>query len=125
LPRRWTAGGRSLALAVLYLGSAKAADLDTDAEIVAINRKGELEPHQRGVLADIEVSCCWTAPGASQGAVVAQCLDAEMPARHPQSQAAVALWPAAPRAALRRALDHRGRRDPDRRPRKRPEIASA
>jgi DTW domain-containing protein len=44
-PSRW---------AVLYLGSAKAADLDTDAEIVAINRKGELEPHQRGVLADIE-----------------------------------------------------------------------
>src|SRR6267142_5184079 len=31
-PSRW---------AVLYLGSAKAADLDTDAEIVAINSKGE------------------------------------------------------------------------------------
>jgi DTW domain-containing protein len=44
-PSRW---------AVLYLGSAKAADLDTDAEIVAINRKGELEPYQRGILADIE-----------------------------------------------------------------------
>jgi DTW domain-containing protein YfiP len=44
-PSRWAA---------LYLGSAKAADLDTDAEIVAINRKGELEPHQRGILADIE-----------------------------------------------------------------------
>ncbi|MBR0797541.1 DTW domain-containing protein [Bradyrhizobium jicamae] len=44
-PSRW---------AVLYLGSAKVEDLDTDAEIVAINRKGELEPHQRGILADIE-----------------------------------------------------------------------
>ncbi|WP_407164550.1 tRNA-uridine aminocarboxypropyltransferase [Bradyrhizobium sp. ORS 111] len=44
-PSRW---------AVLYLGSAKAEDLDTDAEIIAINRKGELEPDQRGVLADIE-----------------------------------------------------------------------
>ncbi|MBR0937799.1 tRNA-uridine aminocarboxypropyltransferase [Bradyrhizobium jicamae] len=44
-PSRW---------AVLYLGSAKVDDLDTDAEIVAINRKGELEPHQRGILADIE-----------------------------------------------------------------------
>ncbi|WP_407146309.1 tRNA-uridine aminocarboxypropyltransferase [Bradyrhizobium sp. ORS 86] len=44
-PSRW---------AVLYLGSARAEDLDTDAEIVAINRKGELEPDQRGVLADIE-----------------------------------------------------------------------
>jgi tRNA-uridine aminocarboxypropyltransferase len=44
-PSRW---------AVLYLGSAKAADLDTDAEIVAINRKGELEDHQRGILAGLE-----------------------------------------------------------------------
>src|ERR1700744_2696468 len=31
-PSRW---------AVLYLGSAKASDLDTDADIVALNRKGE------------------------------------------------------------------------------------
>jgi len=44
-PSRW---------AVLYLGSAKAADLDTNAEIVALNRKGELEQHQRSILADIE-----------------------------------------------------------------------
>ena len=44
-PSRW---------AVLYLGSAKAADLDTDAEIVAINRKGELEPNQRAILGHIE-----------------------------------------------------------------------
>ena len=44
-PSRW---------AVLYLGSAKVSDLDTDAEIVAINRKGEIEPHQRAILSDIE-----------------------------------------------------------------------
>jgi DTW domain-containing protein YfiP len=44
-PSRW---------AVLYLGSAKVADLDTDREIVAINRKGEPEPDQRGILGDIE-----------------------------------------------------------------------
>ena len=44
-PSRW---------AVLYLGSAKVEDLDTDAEIVAINRKGEVEPGQRGILADIK-----------------------------------------------------------------------
>ncbi|MDH2381084.1 DTW domain-containing protein [Bradyrhizobium sp. CER78] len=44
-PSRW---------AVLYLGSAKVEDLETDAEIVAINRKGELEPHQRAILSDIE-----------------------------------------------------------------------
>jgi DTW domain-containing protein len=44
-PSRW---------AVLYLGSAKVSDLDTDAEIVAINRKGELEPHQRAILGDLE-----------------------------------------------------------------------
>jgi DTW domain-containing protein YfiP len=44
-PRRW---------AVLYLGSAKAADLETGREIVAINRKGELEDNQRAILKDIE-----------------------------------------------------------------------
>jgi len=44
-PSRW---------AVLYLGSAKVSDLDIDAEIVAINRKGEIEPHQRAILSDIE-----------------------------------------------------------------------
>ena len=44
-PSRW---------AILYLGSAKVADLDTDKEIVAINRKGELEEHQRAILEDIE-----------------------------------------------------------------------
>ena len=44
-PSRW---------AVLYLGSAKVADLDTDSEIVAINRKGEVEDHQRAILKDIE-----------------------------------------------------------------------
>ena len=44
-PSRW---------AVLYLGSAKASELDTDAEIVAINRKGEMEEGQRGILKEIE-----------------------------------------------------------------------
>ncbi len=44
-PSRW---------AVLYLGSAKVGDLDTENEIVAINRKGEIEPHQRAILGDIE-----------------------------------------------------------------------
>jgi DTW domain-containing protein len=44
-PSRW---------AVLYLGSAKAGDLDTESEIVAINRKGEMEDNQRAVLKGIE-----------------------------------------------------------------------
>ena len=44
-PSRW---------AVLYLGSAKATDLDTTEEVVAINRKGELEEHQRAILREIE-----------------------------------------------------------------------
>ncbi|WP_027578326.1 tRNA-uridine aminocarboxypropyltransferase [Bradyrhizobium sp. Ai1a-2] len=44
-PSRW---------AVLYLGSAKVADLDTEAEVVAIDRKGELEPNQRSILGRIE-----------------------------------------------------------------------
>jgi DTW domain-containing protein YfiP len=44
-PSRW---------AVLYLGSAKVSDLDTDSEIVAINRKGEREDNQRAILSGIE-----------------------------------------------------------------------
>jgi len=44
-PSRW---------AVLYLGSAKAGDLDSDSEIVAINRKGEREDSQRAILNRIE-----------------------------------------------------------------------
>src|SRR6202140_4072657 len=44
-PSRW---------AVLYLGSAKVADLETKSDIVAINRKGEAEDHQPAILKDIE-----------------------------------------------------------------------
>lgn len=44
-PSRW---------AVLYLGSAKVANLNTDAEVVAIDRKGQLEPNQRSILGRIE-----------------------------------------------------------------------
>ena len=44
-PQRW---------AVLYLGSAKVEDLDTKSDIVAINRKGEIEGNQRAILKDIE-----------------------------------------------------------------------
>jgi DTW domain-containing protein YfiP len=44
-PSRW---------AVLYLGSAKAADLGTREEVVAINRKGEVEKNQRAILEGIE-----------------------------------------------------------------------
>jgi DTW domain-containing protein YfiP len=44
-PSRW---------AVLYLGSAKVSEFDTDAEIVAIDRKGQMEEGQRAILKDIE-----------------------------------------------------------------------
>jgi DTW domain-containing protein YfiP len=44
-PQRW---------AVLYLGSAKLADLETDRDVVAISRKGEVEDNQRAILKDIE-----------------------------------------------------------------------
>jgi DTW domain-containing protein len=44
-PSRW---------AVLYLGSVKVSDFDTDAEIVAVNRKGEMEEGQRAILKSIE-----------------------------------------------------------------------
>lgn len=44
-PARW---------AILYLGSAKVADLATDRDVVAIDRKGQPEDHQRAILEDIE-----------------------------------------------------------------------
>jgi len=44
-PSRW---------AVLYLGSAKVSELDTESDIVAINRKGEVEDNQRAILKSIE-----------------------------------------------------------------------
>ncbi len=44
-PQRW---------AILYLGSVKLADLETDRDLVAVGRKGELEEGQRGILKDIE-----------------------------------------------------------------------
>jgi DTW domain-containing protein len=44
-PSRW---------AVLYLGSAKAADLDATEEVVAIDRKGEIAENQRAILRGIE-----------------------------------------------------------------------
>jgi DTW domain-containing protein len=44
-PSRW---------AVLYLGSAKVADLETDRDIVAIDHKGRIEENQREILKDIE-----------------------------------------------------------------------
>src|SRR6202011_2488774 len=44
-PSRW---------AVLYLGSAKVADLETKSDIVAIDRKGEVEDNQLAILSDIE-----------------------------------------------------------------------
>ena len=44
-PSRW---------AVLYLGSAKVAELEPSREIVAIDRKGAVEADQRGILRDIE-----------------------------------------------------------------------
>ena len=44
-PQRW---------AILYLGSVKLADLETDRDLVAVDRKGALEDGQRGILKDIE-----------------------------------------------------------------------
>ena len=40
--------------AVLYLGSARAADLEADGEIVALNRKGEVAENQRALLGKLE-----------------------------------------------------------------------
>jgi DTW domain-containing protein YfiP len=40
--------------AVLYLGSSKVADLDTDRDVVAIDRKGEMEYGQNAILSNLE-----------------------------------------------------------------------
>ena len=40
--------------AILYLGSAKLADLAADRDVAVIDRKGELEDHQRAILKEIE-----------------------------------------------------------------------
>jgi DTW domain-containing protein len=44
-PARW---------AILYLGSAKVADLDTEADIVALSRKGGIAERQRAILDSLE-----------------------------------------------------------------------
>ena len=44
-PQRW---------GVLYLGSSKVADLDTEDDVVAIDRKGEVEVGQRAILQGLE-----------------------------------------------------------------------
>jgi hypothetical protein len=99
---------------VIYLGSAVVADLGTDCDIVAINRKGEIEDNQRAILKDIEgivlLDGTWSQ--------VAQRLDAEMPARHPRAGYSLALWQTAPRAAPRRTVYQRGGGDDARKPRK-------
>jgi DTW domain-containing protein YfiP len=40
--------------AVLYLGSARAADLEAEGEILALNRKGEIAENQRALLGKLE-----------------------------------------------------------------------
>ncbi len=44
-PQRW---------AILYLGSSNARELAPDADVVAVTRKGALEPNQRAILRSIE-----------------------------------------------------------------------
>ncbi|MBC7581161.1 MAG: DTW domain-containing protein [Tardiphaga sp.] len=44
-PSRW---------AVLYLGSAKVSDFETDRDLLAIDRKGEAEENQRAILKEIQ-----------------------------------------------------------------------
>jgi DTW domain-containing protein YfiP len=44
-PQRW---------AILYLGSLNAKEIAPDADVIAVNRKGEVEPGQRGILRSIE-----------------------------------------------------------------------
>ena len=99
-PSRW---------AVLYLGSAKVADLETDRDIVAINRKGEIEDNQRAILKDIEgivlLDGTWSQAKALwwRNAWMLKCQRVILGPAQP-----VALWQVAPRAAPRRPVHHRG-----------------
>ena len=111
-PSRW---------AVLYLGSAKVADLETDRDIVAINRKGEVEDNQRAILKDIEgivlLDGTWSQAKALwwRNAWMLKCQRVILgPGK------AVAVRKTSPRAAPRRTVDHRGRGDAARRARKTP-----
>ncbi len=111
-PSRW---------AVLYLGSAKVADLDTDREIVAINRKGEIEDNQRAILKEIEgivlLDGTWSQAKALwwRNAWMLKCQRVILGPARP-----VALRAVAPRAAPRRPLHHRGGGDAAGGPRKAP-----
>ena len=113
-PSRW---------AVLYLGSAKVADLDTDRDIVAINRKGEIETEPARVLGDIEgmvlLDGTWSQAKALwwRNPWMLKCQRVILGPRRPSRYGAVA-----PRAAPRRTLDHRGGGDADRGLEKRPDI---
>ena len=99
-PQRW---------AILYLGSAKAAALAPDRDIVVVNKNGNAVEHQEcGAARDRRHHPARRHLEPGQGAVVAQRLDAQVQARRARTKAPVALRQAAARAAQRRALDHRG-----------------
>ena len=101
-PSRW---------AVLYLGSAKVSrsrhrrrdrrDQPQGRDRAAPARHPQRHRRHRAARRNLE-------PG--QGAVVAQCVDAEVPAGHSRSEAPVALRQAPQGAARRRSVHHRGRR---------------
>ena len=108
-PSRW---------AVLYLGSAKVADLETDREIVAINRKGEIEDNQRAILKDIEgivlLDGTWSQAKALwwRNAWMLKCQRVIL------APASPSLQEVAPRAASGRPVDHRSGGDAAFQPRK-------
>jgi len=72
-PSRW---------AVLYLGSAKVRTSILTATSSPSTARARSRKSARDSQ-DIEGVVLLDAPGPGQGAVVAQCLDAKMPARHP------------------------------------------
>src|SRR5581483_10801916 len=85
-PSRW---------AVLYLGSAKASDFDTDAEVVALTRKGEVADHQRAILSAIEgvvlLDGTWSQAKALwwRNPWMLKCLRVILNPRHPSSYGAL------------------------------------
>jgi hypothetical protein len=98
-PQRW---------AILYLGSVKAKAVLPDRDIVVVNKNGNAGSPRFGVARDRRHRPARRHLEPSQGAVVAQCLDAQVQARRARAEAPVALRQAAARAPQRRALNHRG-----------------
>ena len=106
---------------MLYLGSAHAADLEAEGEIVALTRKGEIAENQRALLGKLEgvvlLDGTWSQAKALwwRNPWMLKCQRVILNPARP-----IALRAPAQRAAQRRTVDHRGGGDDPRRSREAP-----